>query len=449
MLVGVLVVVTAAAPAAAAPGPVAQAGVGGLFDVDGDGVGTLAELWHGTDPFSADTDADGVPDAVEVASPNLSATSADTDGDGVPDGVERRIGTDPSDPDTDGDGLPDARERELGTDPTADETDPDPFPNDADNDRLRDARERDLGTDPNDPDTDGDGRIDGFEVDPRGSAPATDPNDPDTDGDGLPDGFEVTHNLDPTDPTRNRGQDTDGDGLGDDLERQIGTTVGEQDTDGDGVWDGAEVWARDRYPGASPLQTDLWVEVDRTRGASYNRSAFREVERAYEDAPVSSPAGDGVDLHFVFDHEDPTQRTVRGRPPHDTSDMAGWETAGFDRRGDGYRYMVVVEEVELDYRAGDEVTAGSPRRAIVEDDASAGYVMHATGRMTGVDTTLHPVVTTDRVAADRYPSVMNLNYVREGRPLRYDDGRFVDEWGRLVAHANHTDTSRMESRYRN
>jgi hypothetical protein len=191
------------------------------------------------------------------------------------------------------------------------------------------------------------------------------------------------------------------------------------------------------------------VEVDRTGGASYNRSAFREVERAYEDAPVSSPAGDGVDLHFVFDHEDPTQRTVRGRPPHDTSDMAGWETAGFDRRGYGYRYMVVVEEVELSYRAGDEVTAGSPGRAVVEDDASAGYVMHATGRMTGVDTTLHPAVTTDRVAADRYPSVMNRNYVREGRPLRYDDGRFVDEWGRLLAHANRTDTSRMESRYRN
>jgi hypothetical protein len=77
---------------------------------------------------------------------------ADTDSDGVHDAVELGAGTDPKDPDSDGDGL-------------------------------NDGQEQGLGTDPNNPDTDGDGLLDGSEQEA-----GTDPHNPDTDGDGIPDG---------------------------------------------------------------------------------------------------------------------------------------------------------------------------------------------------------------------------------------------------------------------
>ena len=66
--------------------------------------------------------------------------------------------TDPLSADTDGDGLPDSDEvQRWGTDPLQ----PDP---DADADGLPDLAEQVLGTDPQEPDTDGDGLIDGDEV---------------------------------------------------------------------------------------------------------------------------------------------------------------------------------------------------------------------------------------------------------------------------------------------
>jgi hypothetical protein len=500
-----LVVVLGGATTAgvAAPG----VGPGGLFDADGDGVGTLAELWHGTDPFDPDTDGDGLRDAAETSDPALSPTAADTDVDGLADPRELRLGTAPNRSDTDADGLVDSRELRLGTDPLARDTDgdglgdggevdrhdtdplardtdgdglpdgrevrlldtdpttpderggatetgdgerttTDRFPDDADDDRLRDAAERRAGTDPTNPDTDGDGRLDGAELAPEGTAPVTDPLDPDTDGDGLPDGFEVDHGLDPRNVTANVGPDEDGDGLGRWIERRIGTSTDDRDTDGDGLWDGPEVFDRTVYPGASPLQPDLYVEVDRTRGARIDRERFAAVEAAYEEAPVESRVGEGIDLHFVIDHEDPTRRTVRGGSPARPSDMSRWETAGFDRQALGYRYLVVAEEVTVAYEPGNEVTTGSPGRAIVEANASAAALMHETGKMAGLDSTLHPAVGTDRVAADRYPSVMNENYRRGDPDLRYDNGTFVDEWARILAYTDRLDVARMEVRAR-
>lgn len=72
--------------------------------------------------IDADTDGDGVPDAVEIqqgTDPNVAGDALDTDGDGVPDYVEQQQGTNPNSNssylDTDGDGLSDYYEANNST----------------------------------------------------------------------------------------------------------------------------------------------------------------------------------------------------------------------------------------------------------------------------------------------------------------------------------------------
>jgi hypothetical protein len=79
-------------------------GPAGAFteDPDADGLSTAREWDFGTDPYDPDTNGDGVPDGIEVAS-SQSATNPDLDGDGVLNVAERAQGTDPFRADTDGD----------------------------------------------------------------------------------------------------------------------------------------------------------------------------------------------------------------------------------------------------------------------------------------------------------------------------------------------------------
>jgi len=63
-------------------------------------------LLYGSDPMSADSDGDGINDAVEV-SLGLDLMNNDTDGDGVLDGIEIAGGTNPWLTDSDWDGVPD------------------------------------------------------------------------------------------------------------------------------------------------------------------------------------------------------------------------------------------------------------------------------------------------------------------------------------------------------
>ena len=214
-------------------------------DTDNDGLPDAQELILKTDPNNPDSDADGVPDGVEVLVAHTNPLDDDSDDDGLIDGVEdaNHNGkvdpgeTDPNKADTDGDGLPDGLERGRTT-PQGRNTDLSRFVVDADPSTT---------TDPLNPDSDGDGLLDGAEdVNHNGKRDAdeTDPRDPDSDKDGLLDGVERL-GKNPTNPLV---ADTDGDGLSDGVEDANANGVvdpgetdpNQADTDHGGVDDGTE-----------------------------------------------------------------------------------------------------------------------------------------------------------------------------------------------------------------
>ncbi|MBU2996835.1 DUF11 domain-containing protein, partial [Cellulophaga baltica] len=290
-------------------------------DCDSDGIDNGDEDTNGTDPYNNDTDGDGVPDNTDTDplnpcdpsqdagytaydSTNTLWQVADCDGDGVDNGTENTNGTDPYSNDTDGDGVPD----DTDTDPL-DPCDPSQVPGytgydstnalwqagDCDNDGVTNGDENTNGTDPYNADTDGDGVDDGTE-DSNGTDPldpcdptqtagytgydssnliwqagdcdgdgltnddeaiaGTDPYNTDTDGDGVDDGTENTNGFDPLDscdPSQGSGyagydssnvlwlaSDCDGDGVDNETELINGTDPYSSDSDGDGTSDGQE-----------------------------------------------------------------------------------------------------------------------------------------------------------------------------------------------------------------
>lgn len=194
------------------------------LDSDGDGLFDDQEIegWQTkdgsvfkTDPFSADTDGDGLTDLEEagqlLTDPDSEGLTyqgvsnplkVDSDDDGLEDMAElkgwvdtagKKYRTSPLEVDSDGDGLSDGFEAgeasillngsvvyELLADPTM---------ADSDNDGLSDAEELNHDTDPFLKDTDGDGLNDGDEI----LAFGTDPTMADTDGDGFDDRYELEH----------------------------------------------------------------------------------------------------------------------------------------------------------------------------------------------------------------------------------------------------------------
>lgn len=107
------------------------------LDLDGDGLTNLQEFALGTNPRLADTDGDGLSDAVETNTGVFVSASdtgtdpllADTDGDTLSDGEEvLQHGTSPLLADTDGDGAPDAWELRTGYDPLSAASTPPAFP---------------------------------------------------------------------------------------------------------------------------------------------------------------------------------------------------------------------------------------------------------------------------------------------------------------------------------
>lgn len=84
-------------------------------DQDNDGLSTWREYQLGTDPLSADTDGDGIPDGTDIQSGDA-ATDLDPDGDGLSNALETALGTDPYNADSDGDGVADGLDA-FPTDP--------------------------------------------------------------------------------------------------------------------------------------------------------------------------------------------------------------------------------------------------------------------------------------------------------------------------------------------
>ncbi len=254
------------------------------LDSDNDGLTDAEEAIIGTDPNDADSDGDGVPDAVEVGSDpanpvdtdsdgtpnaldvdddgdgtltaaedtdadgdgNPATAPADTDGDGVPDYLDDNSADGPL-ADPDGDGLTNAEETSAGTDPND---------ADSDGDGVPDAVE--VGSDPANPvDTDSDGTPNALDVDDDGDGTLTAAEDTDADGDGNPstapadtDGDGVPDYLDDNSADGPLA-DPDGDGLTNAEETTVGTDPNNADSDGDGLNDGAEILA-----GSDPNKAD-------------------------------------------------------------------------------------------------------------------------------------------------------------------------------------------------
>lgn len=88
------------------------------LDPDSDGRNHLTEHDLGTDPYSGDTDGDGLEDSWEVAhglNPNVADGHLDADGDGLTNSEEFAAGTHPGLTDTDGDGFYDGIEFHNGS----------------------------------------------------------------------------------------------------------------------------------------------------------------------------------------------------------------------------------------------------------------------------------------------------------------------------------------------
>lgn len=173
--------------------------------------------------------------------------NGDWEPDGLDDFEEEILGTNPFSSDSDGDGMRDRWEVVYDLNPT----DPLDALTDADADGLDNLTESRLSLVPMTDDTDGDGILDGDEdADKDGlsnlaeaTVHQTDPRNPDTDLDGLPDSWEITWSFNPKSISgAGEGEaDADGDGLSNFDEYLNGTNPRVTDSDGDGTNDSSEV----------------------------------------------------------------------------------------------------------------------------------------------------------------------------------------------------------------
>ena len=282
-----------------------------------DGMGLSFMVGYGTDPLSADTDGDGIPDGTEVNTHRSNPKSVDTDADGLPDAQEAMLGTSLGNPDSDGDGLLDSWEvvnnfnplSSVGNDGADGDIDNDTLSNlqeqaagsnpwnaDTDNDGLSDSAEVQEKTKPTLPDTDYDGLPDGQEV-----AIGTNPLQPDSDSDGMNDAWEYQYDFDPTvnnatddNPNNDIDADPDHDGLTNGEECNFGTNPFDSDSDGDGVDDGTEVGQNSDPADASDGgQPNSRVAVPFTFGdpsGSHSEKYFLEVVPVPVEGLASPPS---------------------------------------------------------------------------------------------------------------------------------------------------------------
>lgn len=311
------------------------AGVGSAADVDGDGAKGVRELREGSNPFSYDTDNDGLSDGAEIKNLSSSPVDSDTDSDSLVDGKEHEMGTSLVDSDSDSDSLSDGKEvNSYSTNPKIKDTDNDGLTDgkeinkyetdplektslDDDGDSLINPREESFGTNPKAPDTDNDNLNDGEEVNKY----KTDPTKADTDGDDLSDGKEVIQLN--TDPLKETNLDKDNDGLRNSKERDIGTSPTSADTDSDGLNDGEEVNRFDTKPTVGDTDGDGLedgeevnsYQTDPTKADTDGDGLNDEKEvTTYNTNPTSSD----TDTDGLLDNEELNQGTEPNTPDTDS-----------------------------------------------------------------------------------------------------------------------------------
>lgn len=201
-------------------------------DIDGDELPDYKEMEYGTDPFSYDTDSDGMSDGWEVRyslNPLENEAYEDPDSDDLLNIMEYLHLTNPMNKDTDDDKMPDGWEVRYSLNPKEKDELQDP-----DADGLVNVAEYGYHTHPRNRDTDGDGLLDGQEV-----REGLDPLNSDTDGDSMPDGWELLNAL--NSKLNDSYLDCDGDGLTNKEEFNLGTNPRKKDSDNDGLGDKFEL----------------------------------------------------------------------------------------------------------------------------------------------------------------------------------------------------------------
>lgn len=405
-----------------------------VVSVDGDSLTVYTEIQGPTEPFSADTDGDGLLDGEEQTDHSTDPTLSDTDSDGLSDSVEVESKTSPINADTDDDGLSDGSEvqthRTLPTESDSDAdgladgdeiaAETDPLAADTDADGLSDGVETQLGSNPRLSDTDDDGLSDNAEYSTYG----TDPTDEDTDADGGPDAEEIELGTDPTE------SDTDFDGVEDRSERRVGTSPTDPDTDSDGFSDGVELNSPEKLPaGLDPLHRDVLIELDSTQDVSVTTDTLDPVVNKFGEAPVNNPDGQtGITVHVVTSPNGPSTE-ITGPQSFDEYYDSGYQTE-FDLRGYGAYQVFVVDRIGEE----DEAVAGgtNPRSdgILVETRPADGVipatVAHELGHQLGISGTDFSGVDSDEYTYQQYSSVMNYNCRHHQNPAVKQDCGVVE-----------------------
>lgn len=235
-------------------------------DYNHDGLIVLEEYKRGFDPFSRDTDNDKISNYAEVT------------------GLFGVV-TDPLNADTDGDGLTDLEELAPLYVSVSNQTQMDELFVDASLIESLKEKYYPYRLCPTNPDVDNDGLLDGEEM-TRG----TSPTNVDSDADGLTD-FEEVYKYS-TNPTN---IDTDGDWLADREELTGGsygiiTDPNNPDTDGDGISDGEELlpFALVRiYPSENALTYEQFI-ADNSYAGEYVTIKARVADITHEPQDMSS-----------------------------------------------------------------------------------------------------------------------------------------------------------------
>ncbi|WP_226975887.1 Ig-like domain-containing protein [Zobellia nedashkovskayae] len=330
-------------------------------DCDGDGVTNGTEVTNSTDPYSTDTDGDGVADdvdtdALDPCTPVQAAgytgydatnpiwAAADCDGDGVINSTEVVNGTDPYNADSDGDGIDDGQEDLDGTDPLNDCESIGGTPlstSDCDSDGVQNSLDACEGFD-DAINADGDAWPDACdEDDDNDGIPDTVEGATDFDGDGVPNSLDLDSDNDGIPDvveTGNGSLDTDGNGSIDSSESNVGTN-GVPDAAEDGGVDGAGV-------------SVVPVNSDNAAGADYldidsDNDGIKDLVEAQSDAGLMQASGNDTDLDGVDDSFDVDNGGSFSNAPENTDGDSFPDYLDLDSDADG-----IVDNIEWQSTSG-------------------------------------------------------------------------------------------------